>query len=37
METTTIVIMIIILGTIWGGLAFTLSLAIKKERGKQVD
>lgn len=34
METTAIIMMILILGLLWGGLFFTLRLAIKKEKKK---
>ena len=35
MEPTALVMMIILLGLIWGGFAFTLRLAIRKERVKK--
>ncbi len=35
MEITAVITMIIILGLIWGGLAFSLRLAYKKERAKK--
>jgi hypothetical protein len=35
MEITAIIMMIIILGTVWGGLLLTVNLAIKKERVKK--
>ena len=34
MEPTALVMMILFLGLIWGGFAFTLRLAIRKERDK---
>jgi hypothetical protein len=37
MEITAIIMMILILGLIWGGLAFALNLAIKKEKLKKYD
>jgi len=37
MEITAIIMMIIILGAIWGGLAFSLTLAIKKEKLKELN
>ncbi|MCI0706955.1 MAG: MetS family NSS transporter small subunit [Ignavibacteriae bacterium] len=35
METSTIVTMIIVVGTVWGGLAVVLRTALKKEKQKQ--
>jgi len=35
METTAVIMMILILGVLWGGLAFSLWLAHKKEMVKQ--
>ena len=35
MEITAIIMMILILGLIWGGLLFAVNLAIKKERAKR--
>jgi len=37
MEITAIITMIIILGIVWGGLLFTVKLAIKKERLKKIE
>jgi len=34
MEPTAIIMMMLILGLIWGGLVYSLSLAIKKEKRK---
>jgi hypothetical protein len=34
MSGTTIVVMILILGFVWGGLAFIMITAARKERGK---
>ncbi len=36
METTAVIMMILILGLLWGGLAFALRLAYKKEMTKKV-
>ena len=36
MTTTTIVMMILILGFVWGGLAFLVATAWRKESGKRV-
>ena len=36
METTAVIMMILILGLLWGGLAFALRLAYKKEMAKKV-
>jgi len=37
MDITAIIAMIIILGLIWGGFAFALNLAIKKEKLKKTN
>lgn len=34
MELKTIVTMVLVMGTVWGGLLFILRLAMKKEREK---
>jgi hypothetical protein len=34
MSLITIITMLIIAGTVWGGFAFALSIAIKSEKGK---
>ncbi|NOZ62703.1 MAG: methionine/alanine import family NSS transporter small subunit [Calditrichaeota bacterium] len=37
MEATAILMMILLIGLIWGGFAFSLTLALKKERKKMSD
>lgn len=36
MEVTAIIMMVLILGLIWGGLLFAINIAIKKERLKKI-
>lgn len=36
MELKTIVTMVLVIGTVWGGLIFILTTAMRKEREKEV-
>ncbi|HEY4611638.1 MAG TPA: hypothetical protein VII11_01480 [Bacteroidota bacterium] len=36
METATLITMILVVGTVWGGFALVLTTALRKEKEKQV-